>query len=104
MLFPPEPGVHCQSLLIDGDCNRPLKWFGLQALDQLLYSRGKETEAQVMEWIAQSRIVLAFWPLIFCFCLGGTSDQDLPQPCETCFGKIALEKLAESWSVAHRDG
>lgn len=111
MLFLPEPGVHsesrqlCQSLLIDQDCNGTLKWFGLQALVQLLYSRDNETETQVMECIAQVTHSFSFLASYFFSCLDGTSEQDLPKSCETLFfGRIALEKLAESWSMAYKGG
>lgn len=46
-----------------------------------------------MNGLPRSHIVLAFWPLIFCFCLGGMNEQDLPKSCETFFGSIALESL-----------
>lgn len=91
MLFPPEPGVysesrqHCQSLLIDQDCNRTLKWFGLQALVQLLCSRDNETETQVMEWIAQITHSFSFLASYFFFCLDGMNEQDLPKSCETLY-------------------
>lgn len=84
-----------------------LKRIGLQALVQLLYSRDKETETQVMEWIAQVTYSFSFLASYFFFCLGGMNEQDLPKSCETFFfffGSLALKKLAESWIMAYKDG